>query len=136
MSFKNGNVRKTLQNTIDRGRPEFIKEEGSIENTDELLEMDISKIDIDIAIESMKNGISSGPGGKSVELIKYGGTRLKEIIRHLIDRVIKYCKIPKEWKLSHISSIYKKGDRRDLKNYRGISVNATLSKLFCKIIEE
>ena len=36
-------------------RPEFIKEEESIKNTDELLEMDISKIDIDIAIESINN---------------------------------------------------------------------------------
>ena len=53
-------------------------EEESIENTDELLEMDISKIDIDITIESMKNGKSLGPGGVSVELIKYVGHRLKE----------------------------------------------------------
>ena len=33
----------------------------------------------------MKNGKSSGPGGISVELIKYGGDRLKERIRNLID---------------------------------------------------
>ena len=64
---------------MTEGRPEFIKEEESIKNTDELLEMDISKIDI--AIESMKNGKSSGP----VELIKYGRDRLKERIRKLID---------------------------------------------------
>ena len=121
---------------LTEGRPEFIKEEESIKNTDELLEMDISKIDIDIAIESMKNGKSSGPGGISVELIKYGGDRLKERIRKLIDRVIKCCKIPKEWKISHISSIYKKGDRRDPKNYRGISVNGTLSRLFSKVLQK
>ena len=108
------------------GRPEFIKEEDSIKNTDELLEMDISKIDIDIAIESMKHGKSS------VELIKYGGDRLKERIRNLIDRVIKCCKIPKEWKIS----IYKNGDGRKPKNYRGISVNGTLSRLFSKVLQK
>ena len=51
---------------MTEGRPEFIKEEELIENTDELLEMDILKIDIDIAIESMTNGKSSGPGGISI----------------------------------------------------------------------
>jgi hypothetical protein len=34
-----------------------------------------------------------------VELIKYYGDRLKERIRNLIDRVIKYCKIHNEWKI-------------------------------------
>ena len=70
-----------------------------------------------------------------VELIKYGEDRLKEIIRKLIDRVIKCCIIPKEWKISHISSIYKKGDRRDPKYYRGISVNGTLIRLFSKVLQ-
>ena len=50
----------------------------------------------------MNNGKSSGPGGISVELIKYVGDRLKKRIRNLIDRVIKCCKIPKECKTYHI----------------------------------
>jgi hypothetical protein len=84
----------------------------------------------------MKNGKSSGPGGISVELIKYGGDRFRERIQNLIDRVKQRCKIPKKWKISHISSIYKKGDRRDHRNYRGISVNGTLSRLFSKILQK
>ena len=80
--------------------------------------MDISKIDVDIAIESMKNDKLSGPDTISIEPIKCGGDRLKERIWHLIDRVVQCCKTPKEWKISHISSIYKKGDRRDPKIYR------------------
>ena len=97
---------------------QFIKEEESIKNTDELLEMDISKIDIDIAIESMKNCKSSGLGGISVELVTYGGGRLKERIRNLIDRVVQCCKIPRKWKIYHISSIYKKWYKKDPKSYR------------------
>jgi hypothetical protein len=71
-------LEKHYRTLLTEGRSEFIMEEESIENTDELLEMDISKIDIDITIESMKNGKSLGPGGVSVELIKYVGHRLKE----------------------------------------------------------
>ena len=126
-------LQKHYRTLLTQDRPEIIKEEESIENTDKLLEMDISKIDIDIAIESMKNGKSSWPGGISVELIKYGGDKLKERMRHSIDMS---GKIPKEWKISHISSIYKKGNRRDPKNYRGISINFTLRRLVSKILQK
>ena len=58
-----------------------------------------------------ESGKSSGPGRISVDLIKRSGNRLRERIS---DRVV-LCRLPKQWKKSHISSIYKKGDRRDPK---------------------
>ena len=76
-------LEKHYRTLLAESRSEFIKEEESIENTEELLEMDISKIDI--ALKSMKNGKTSGPGGISEELIKYGGDRLRERIRNLIE---------------------------------------------------
>ena len=75
------------------------------ESIDELLEMDISKIYLDIVIKYTKNGKLSGI---LVKLIKYVGDRLKGGIRILIYKVV-----GKEWEISHISSIYEKGDRRD-----------------------
>ncbi|XP_024891525.1 uncharacterized protein LOC112467233 [Temnothorax curvispinosus] len=40
-----------------------------------------------------------------------------------------------QWKTSFITSLYKKEDRKDMSNYRGLSVNSTLSRLFGKIIK-
>ena len=48
-------VGKHYTTLLTEGGPEFIKEEESTENINELLEMDISKIDMVIAIESLKN---------------------------------------------------------------------------------
>ena len=45
--------------------------------------------------------------GISVELVKYGGEWQNGMMPYNT----------KEWKKSHISSTYKKGDRRDSKNY-------------------
>jgi hypothetical protein len=50
--------------------------------------MEISKIDLDSAIESIKNGKSSVSGGMLVKIIKFGGYRLRERIWNLIDRVL------------------------------------------------
>ena len=60
----------------------------------------------------MKSDKSSIPSEifRLVELIRYGGDRLRERTRNLIESVIRCCKIPKEWNISHIYSIYKKGD--------------------------
>ncbi|XP_046662938.1 uncharacterized protein LOC124355828 [Homalodisca vitripennis] len=38
--------------------------------------------------------------------------------------------IPKEWKIAHISSLYKKGDKKNCENYRGLSVTASTGRLY------
>jgi len=35
-----------------------------------------------------------------------------------------------------MTSLYKKGSRKDPGNYKGINVNSTLSRLFAKIIHD
>ena len=69
-------------------------------------------------MESIKSGKSSGLSGRSVEIIKYGGDRMRKRIRNLIDRMICCSKMPKEWKTTHISSIFKIGDRINSKKLR------------------
>jgi hypothetical protein len=43
----------------------------------------------------------------------------------MFDKIEKEKDIPKEWNPPHISSIYKKGNKRSCVNYRGISVIPT-----------
>ncbi|XP_077259092.1 uncharacterized protein LOC143895675 [Temnothorax americanus] len=40
-----------------------------------------------------------------------------------------------QWKTSFITLLYKKGDRKDMSNYRSLSVNSTLSRFFGKVIK-
>jgi hypothetical protein len=42
--------------------------------------------------------------------------------------------IPNECRKAVVIPIFKKGDRRDPKNYRGISILNTRYKAYCKII--
>ena len=66
------------------------------------------------AIESMKSGKTPGLDGIPAEIYKYAGTAL-----HAQFMVI---------------SIYKKGDRSNCGNYRGISLLSTAGKILAKFL--
>ena len=44
--------------------------------------------------------------------------------------------LPKEWKLTNVVPIHKKGGKDDIKNYRPISLTCLVMKLFERILEE
>ena len=70
----------------------------------------------------MRTGTAAGPGDIPVELIESGSQKLLEIITILLNKIINGEKVPEEWKVTIITSIHKKGDKRKCENYRGISV--------------
>ena len=70
----------------------------------------------------MPNGKASGPDEISVETLKAGGASLDRQLANLYTKCLKENKIPKSWKSSKMVLIHKKGDKKDLKNYRPISL--------------
>jgi hypothetical protein len=56
------------------------------------------------------------------QLIKAGGRIIRSEIHKLIISLWNKEELPEEWKESVIVPIYKKGDKTDCSNYRGISL--------------
>jgi len=84
-------------------------------------------------IKVMKNGRSSRLGRIAPELIKCGRDYLDKYLL-LINNCLGQNEIPKQWKESYMTSFYKKESKKNPGNYRKISINSTLSRLFVKII--
>ena len=82
----------------------------------------------------MKNGKAAGPGGLCFELFKYGGVKVYKLVTKLIKNTLSGDDIPEEIKLGYISSIYKKGDHKLCKNYRGICATNPVMRIICKIL--
>jgi hypothetical protein len=65
----------------------------------------------------MKSRKAPGPGGINTELLKCGTRKLFRILTHIFNKYINGDKIPEEWKMAHVTPIYKKGNKFDCWNY-------------------
>ena len=84
------------------------------------------------AIAGLKEGKAPGGDGIPAEVWKHGGDNLFSRLHHLITNAWEVGSIPQSWKDASIVTIYKKGDRTDCGNYRGISLLSIAGKIFPK----
>jgi hypothetical protein len=68
------------------------------------------------------------------ELIQAGGNTFRCEIHKFINCIRNKEELPEQWKESIIVHIYKKGDKADCNNYRGISPLPTSHKILSNIL--
>ena len=85
------------------------------------------------AIAGLKDGKAPGGDGIPAEVWKHGGDNLFSRMHQLITNAWEVGSVP-AWKDASIVTIYKKGDRTDCGNYRGISLLSIAGKIFARIL--
>lgn len=96
----------------------------------------LSKHEMEYALSSMKNRKAPGVDGINAELLKYGGEELKTRLLELFNNCWRKCQIPDAWKKAKVISLFKKGNRSQPQNYRGISLLINAYKVYTKIINK
>ncbi|CAH2097150.1 unnamed protein product [Euphydryas editha] len=96
----------------------------------------IQETEIIREIKRLKPNKSPGPDGIANEALKIACTILTTPLTILFNKILDTSITPKEWSESNIILLYKKGDPKDVSNYRPISLLPTLYKLFSSIIEK
>ena len=95
----------------------------------------IESEDIKYAINNLKRHSSAGTDSIISESIKYGNENMIETLRLLCDKIFQCEQIPNIWKQSIVCPIYKQnGDERDVMNYRPISLQNILSKVYTSLL--
>jgi len=88
------------------------------------------------AVRELKNGKSCGPEGVYAEMLKHGTDKLIKMLTWVINRCLNGEETPRQWKIAYISSIHKKGSKKDCSNYRDVSVKSVMSSLYGKIFRD
>ena len=87
-------------------------------------------------INKLKNNKTGGGDGIVSELLKYGGVGMVKMLGKLYALIWKEECVAMKWREGLIVSLFKKGDKEDPGNYRGITLLSVVGKVFCKILND
>ena len=125
---------KEFEVTVRHAVADYIKVSHSIEGAGiEELDTDLTTREIARARLSLKNGKCGSPlESTSAELLKYGGRAMDAMLHCLYSKAWEHeCTFQRP---GVIVSIFKKGDKEDANNYRGITLLSVVDKVYTKII--
>jgi hypothetical protein len=86
------------------------------------------------AINKLKLEKSPGADNITNEALKIAKVTLAKPLTELFNMILRRSETPSQWSKSNIILIYKKGDPKDIGNYRPISLLPCLYKLFSSLI--
>ena len=97
---------------------------------DDRLDIAIEKSEIVKCIRKLKNNKTGGSDGLVGELLKYGGSGIVCLLEQLFSVVWHEETILRQWREGLIVNLFKKGDKEDPSNYRGITLLSVVGKVF------
>ena len=87
-----------------------------------------------MCVRKLKNNKTGGSDGLVGELLKYGGSGMIYLLQQLFSVVWREEFVPPQWREDLIVNSFKKGDKEDLGNYRGITLLSVVGKVFFKVL--
>jgi len=91
-------------------------------NSTDYLHAFITLDELENVLKLTKNGKTPGQDNINSELYKYALEEFKLRLLTFLNNIYRENCIPNEWRNVVITPIFKKGDRREPQNYRGISI--------------
>ena len=101
---------------------------------DRVLDREIEREEIAVCVWKLKNNKTGGSDGLVGELLKYGGSGMIDLLQQLFGVVWREEYVPPQWREGLIVNLFKKRDKEDPGNYRGIAVLSVVGKVFCKVL--
>jgi hypothetical protein len=98
------------------------------------LHASITLEELEKTLKLTTDGKTPGQDNINSELYKYAPQEFKLRLLQFFNNIYRENRIPNQWRNAVITPIFKKGDRREPKNYRGISILNTCDTIHSKIL--
>ena len=95
---------------------------------------EITTSEVAFALNHMKRGKAPGDDDITTDLLKDAGEDLYKKLAQLFSNCLKEKKVPESFGVGIVILLYKKGDNKELGNYRPITLLSVIYKLFSKIL--
>ena len=102
-----------------------------------------SKVELDLTLEMVKKELESLNPNKSLGPDEIHPTMLKELAEYIaiplhkiMTKSFREGSLPDEWKVAHVSPIYKKGNKNLAENYRPVSLTSIACRLMERIMRD
>ena len=105
-------------------------------DTIEELNGEISISEVESVISNLPTGKSAGLDGITNELLKKSSIHISPILCSLFNKIFESGHFPTKWSQALIIPVYKQGQIKNPKNYRGISLLSCVGKVFTKLLNK
>jgi hypothetical protein len=135
---ENGDLLADFHNILNRWKKRnYFSQLLTVHNVNDVRQTEVlgpSRLEDEIDIAKLKKCKSPGSDQIPAELIQAGGEMLLSAIHKLINSVWNKEELPDQWKESIIVPVYKKVDKTDCNDYRGVSLLSTSYKILSNIL--
>ena len=100
------------------------------------LNVPITESEVRFCMKKIKNGKSAGLDDIYPEFIKYFPDELVLMITTFFNKIHDIAIVPDDWATSIYQPFFKKGEKLDPNNNRGISLTSCVCKLFTSVLTE
>ena len=119
---------------IEGKNPESMPNLEFINDNQRVLTSQFTAEEISNGISKLKNNKASGLDSISNEMIKASAPIILPFLVIFFNKILETKEYPDEWAVGIITPIHKSGEIDDPDNYRGITINSCLSKLFTLLL--
>ena len=106
----------------------------TVEKPQDLVEKSPDK-EIENTLKSLKKGKAPGIDNITSDILKLGGKEVIKALETIFNEILESQETPETWREAKMIILHKKGERRDIKNYRPVSLLSHTYKLFTRAIQ-